>query len=565
MFKLRKVRITSQIVFFILFAGSFFFLNRNPTGLTFDSEWFLKLNPLVGLTTSIASRSFVVPALWFGLGVLVVTLLFGRLFCGHVCPLGALIDFSDRYLVKKMYNAKRRPPLFFQRAKYFILFALATLSFFGVIFPLFMDPISLLTRIFTLIAFPFINILQTDLAQPVAKLIGLQHYAYATIQMPLFYSGLSAIVLLAFIFGAGYWDRRFWCQYICPSGAFFGLLSRWSFLRRHVIKEKCNECKLCTNRTCPTRAIHEKDVTKTSQAECIVCGNCSADKKMCTEFNLGSTAAQPKPEGPDIHRRHVIAGVCAGVIMTPVFRAEAMRKRDDTGRLIRPPGALPEKDFLTRCIACGECMKACPMNALNTCTLSDGLSRLNTPKLVPRIGGCEEKCYVCGHVCPTGAIRPLIYEEKRFAKIGTAVVNRHKCLAWEQNKECLVCDEVCPYNAITAMIVETTTGKFKVPVVNEDLCIGCGMCEQLCPIFDVAAIEVFRFGENRLAYGQYANADQKKKILEQRMASDQGIGESMKKSEGGGVPAGFDAGNQQGTPPGFEAAGPADLPPGFSN
>ena len=110
-------------------------------------------------------------------------------------------------------------------------------------------------------------------------------------------------------------------------------------------------------------------------------------------------------------------------------------------------------------------------------------------------------------------------EEKRFVKIGTAVLDR-PLLAWSQNKECLVCDEVCPYNAIEARVVDTVKGKFKVPVVDEDLCLGCGMCEQHCPIFDIAAITVFKFGENRRLSGEYASKWQKEKILERRRASD---------------------------------------------
>jgi MauM/NapG family ferredoxin protein len=246
-------------------------------------------------------------------------------------------------------------------------------------------------------------------------------------------------------------------------------------------------------------------------------------KKDCSAFLL----ARGKDHkgiivGPDISRRHVVAGAAAGVLLLPILKANAMTKRDNTGRLIRPPGALPETLFNARCLACGQCMKVCPTNTLQPCALDDGFSRLSTPKVVPRIGGCEEKCSVCGHVCPTGAIRKLSYEEKRFAKIGTAVIDRHRCLAWEQNKECLVCNEVCPYNAIDTKVVETAKGAFKVPIVKEDLCIGCGMCEQQCPIFDTAAIVVFKFGENRRAAGPYVSEAQKQLILQKRQRSNSG-------------------------------------------
>jgi len=273
---------------------------------------------------------------------------------------------------------------------------------------------------------------------------------------------------------------------------------------------------------CPTRAIGEDHHT-TSSAECILCGKCIGIKNLCSAFSFADTAdLKGNSLGPDIGKRQIILGAVAGALLLPVFKADAFSRRDNTGRLMRPPGSVPESAFNARCLACGQCMKVCPTNTLQPCTLSDGFSRLSTPKLVPRIGGCEEKCYSCGQVCPTGAIRKLPYEEKRFVKIGTAVIDRHRCLAWEQNKECLVCDEVCPYNAIVPRYVETTRGRFKVPVVDADICIGCGMCEQQCPIFDTAAIVVYKFGENRRLTGPYVSEAQKQMILAKRKESDSG-------------------------------------------
>jgi MauM/NapG family ferredoxin protein len=268
--------------------------------------------------------------------------------------------------------------------------------------------------------------------------------------------------------------------------------------------------------------------------------------------------------GADLQRRHVVEGVLTGLVALPLLRANAFDRRDNTGRLVRPPGAVPESGFSARCIACGQCMKACPTGAIQPCTLSDGFHRLYTPKIAARVGGCEEKCHLCGYVCPTGAIRKLTYEEKRFVKIGTAVIDRHRCLAWEQNRECVVCDEVCPYNAITTMFIETTTGPFRVPVVDEDLCLGCGMCEQHCPIFDKAAIVVYRFGENRRLTGRYVSDRKRKMILEQRRKSDS---EVLGRSYGthAAEPAVPEA-----APYGEDGSGGADttsgsgLPPGFT-
>lgn len=228
--------------------------------------------------------------------------------------------------------------------------------------------------------------------------------------------------------------------------------------------------------------------------------------------------------------------------------------------MIRPPGAVPESEFLARCIACGACMKACPTRALQPCTIEDGAQRLFTPRLVPRVGACDDKCHLCGHVCPTGAIRALPLEEKKYVKVGTAVIDRHRCLSWQQNKECLVCDEVCPYNAIEARVVDTVKDRYKVPVVFEDYCTGCGLCEYHCPIADSAAIQVYRFGEKRLSRGEYLSARQKQMIQDRRTHSDAAHLSVEAPS------AGFtsDAAAQSPAAPDAQAAPQSNLPSGFT-
>ena len=404
----------------------------------------------------------------------VATVLFGRIFCGFFCPLGAAIDFVDRYVFKMLRQPQRRPPHYLQKLKYIFLFAIIFISLTGVLFPFFTDPLSLITRIFTVFVYPLPSLIGS-LVQPLGAFIGLSD---TRISVPLFYGSTGIGILFLLIFAGAYWDRRFWCQYICPSGAFFGLLSSYALFRRTTHATICGGCSACIKK-CPTRAIDHEDHRKTSVAECILCGECVGIKKDCSLFTMKRSADfAGKTVGADIGRRHAILGIAAGALMLPVLKANALGRRDNTGRLVRPPGAVPEDLFNARCLACGQCMKVCPTNAIQPCTLDDGLQRLSTPKIVPRIGGCEEKCHACGTVCPTGALRRLPYDEKRFAKIGTAVIDKNRCLAWEQNKECLVCDEVCPYHAIDPKLLQTSRGMFKVPVVDADLCMGCGICEQ---------------------------------------------------------------------------------------
>ena len=166
-------------------------------------------------------------------------------------------------------------------------------------------------------------------------------------------------------------------------------------------------------------------------------------------------------------------------------------------QLIRPPGALPEDEFLQTCIRCGECMKSCVTNTLQPCLWEAGLAGLWTPKLDLRFAACEQNCNVCGKVCPTQAIRSLSLEEKTHAKVGTAILRKEMCLVWAQDKLCLICDEICPYNAI----VFRTIDGYRRPVVIASRCNGCGFCEQSCPVEGESAIVVGAHGEIRLKEG----------------------------------------------------------------
>jgi MauM/NapG family ferredoxin protein len=502
----------------------------------------------------LASRTVYLPLLILAGTITVITLVFGRVFCGFICPLGALIDFSDKNLFRKKRIKNITAASRAHNFKYAILLGLFVSALFGSLLPLFMDPISITTRVFTLA----INTLTAIIANqaraslsPAFPWLGLEHLRYETIIIPLYYGIIGSVILAGSILLAGIFDRRFWCQYVCPTGAMLGFLGRFSLFRRKARTELCNNCASCSA-VCPTHAI-SSDGVNTKTPECIVCGNCSAMKKGCSRFGFFRISRQ-ETDGVNLKRRQALAGIAGGLLIVPALGANASKKRDDDGRVVRPPGSIPESEFLARCISCGACMKVCPTNAIHPCTFKNGFQRLYTPKIVARIGGCEEKCHICGYVCPTGAIRNLSYEEKRFAKIGTAVINRHRCLAWEQNKECVVCDEICPYNAITPKIVQTTTGPFKVPIVDEDLCIGCGMCEQHCPITDNAAIVVYRFGENRRFSGPYVTESAKKEIMRMRRKSDSGIAESFSAEK----PKSFAPGTKENTknqnnnlPPGF--------------
>jgi ferredoxin len=172
--------------------------------------------------------------------------------------------------------------------------------------------------------------------------------------------------------------------------------------------------------------------------------------------------------------------------------------------LIRPPGAVEEQDFLNRCIRCGECMKVCPTNAIQPAGLEAGIKGLWTPLLNMDIGYCEYECTLCGQVCPTDAIRELSLEEKQKTKIGQSFVDKNRCLPYASARPCIVCEEHCPTptKAIWVEEVEVTNGSgeksiVQQPHVDPELCVGCGICQNKCPIKDRSGIYVTSVGETR--------------------------------------------------------------------
>jgi MauM/NapG family ferredoxin protein len=208
---------------------------------------------------------------------------------------------------------------------------------------------------------------------------------------------------------------------------------------------------------------------------------------------------RPATVGLDLSRRSFVKSAIAGLAAVPLFKIN-YKRRDVNEAVIRPPGSLPEEEFLDKCIRCGECMKVCPTNGLQPTFLEAGVEGIATPILVPRVGYCEYVCVSCTRVCPTNAIVELTEEEKKKVKIGVARIDTNRCIPYSEYENCLVCEEQCPVSTKTGKAIKfeirdviTFDGdvrRLKFPVVLKDKCIGCGICESKCPIKPTAAILV---------------------------------------------------------------------------
>jgi MauM/NapG family ferredoxin protein len=233
------------------------------------------------------------------------------------------------------------------------------------------------------------------------------------------------------------------------------------------------------------------------------CMNCDDPcPQKAVRFGFSTTTAGA---ALDLGKRRVIGSIFSGMIAASLLRVTPLARAGTADpKLIRPPGSLEEKEFLKRCVKCGECMKVCITNGLQPTLWEAGVEGIWSPLLVSRIGYCEYRCTLCGQVCPTGAIKKLMPEEKEKTKIGLAMIDKGRCLPYAHATSCIVCEEVCPTpkKAIwfEEVRVKNRAGKVlivKQPRVDLDLCIGCGICENKCPVLGQPAIYVTSIGESR--------------------------------------------------------------------
>jgi len=533
----------SQVIALLAFLASFLGLYsaRLPGSL---ANLFLRLDPLAVLAQSAASRTWLAGSA-IALLTLGLTLVFGRAWCGWVCPLGTLLDllplhriahppFSDKErqtfgppslagkgekmskfgrLQGVMAPCKRSifdyspPPDSWRKAKILLLIAIVGMALAGNLTLLVLDPLTLSLRSLSSAIWPALDRLVTALETTLYPLPGLGQAvaAFDTWARPallpsqpldsragwLFAAALLAVVAL------NAWAPRFWCRYLCPLGGLLGLLSRIALVRR-VVNEECSGCARC-ERSCPTGTIDPQRGYASDPAECTLCMDCLEEcPRSSIRFPGRVSLAEAQPYDPG--RRQALATFALAIAGTSLVAAgDSSRERHPF--LLQPPGGR-QNDLVQRCIRCGACVRACPTAALQPALAEARLEGFWTPVLVPRLGYCDYSCNACGQVCPVEAIPPLALEDKRQQVIGLAAIDRDRCIAWAEQGECIICEEMCPVPQKAVYLEETSMTERNGPArsllrphVDPGLCIGCGICEYRCPVVGPAAIRVYSLGD----------------------------------------------------------------------
>lgn len=477
---LRKIRITLAAVFFI--GITLLFLDFTGT----LHAWLGWMTKVQFLPAVLALNVVVVVAL------VALTLVFGRIYCSVICPLGVLQDvfgWLGKKAKKNRYSFSKE--VTWLRYAMLVVMVAALLAGLGSIVQL-LAPYSAFGRIATMLLQPLWMLGNNVLAGMAEHY---DSYAFYSVDvwlrsMPVFIIALVTLVVLAVL---AWRSGRTYCNTICPVGTVLSFFARFSWLKIRIDTSKCKNCSLCA-KNCKASCIDFKN-HKVDYSRCVVCGDC------IDSCHSGALSLTPSPStgevGGGASRRSFLLSTA---LATTAALAQEKKKVDgglaelvdkkapERQTPLVPPGALSLKNMQTRCTGCQLCVSECPNGVLRPST---DLMHLMQPEMSFERGYCRPECTRCSDVCPAGAIKPLDEVEKSSIQIGHAVVSPDHCISALGEAECGNCARHCPTGAIEMVPTDPDDDLSpSVPAVNESACIGCGACEHLCPVRPLSAIYV---------------------------------------------------------------------------
>jgi len=483
---LKKIRAGIAILLFTLIT--FYFLDF--AGLLPDKfHWLAKIQFIPAL---LALNAVI-------LGILLLaTLLFGRIYCSVVCPLGIFQDVAAR--ISRLFNKKKKKKRYKYRPAKNIwrwsILAVVAIAFFAgfTLLAALLDPYSAYGRIVSSVFKP-VYVTGNNL---LAKLFSaFDNYTFYKVDINIrsiftFATGGITFLVIGFL---GWKYGRIYCNTVCPVGTILGFLSKHALLRIKIDPGKCNKCGLCEMK-CKALCLNSKE-QKIDYSRCVVCFDCLDS---CKHDALKLVPAFPAKkteiagnQSVDTGKRKFLATMAVSVLSIPAVYAQqkiktlVSLKPYKRQTPLSPPGSASADHLLDHCTSCQLCISKCPSHVLKPAFMEYGLGGMMQPVMDFEKGFCNFDCTVCSDVCPSGALLPLTTEEKHRTQVGHVVFIKENCVVYTDETNCGACSEHCPTQAVS--MVPYKNG-LTIPSVNPAICVGCGGCEYICPVRPYRAIHV---------------------------------------------------------------------------
>ncbi len=475
--KLKKIRIFLSLQFFISCSILFLDISHKLAPWFFETALFLQFIPSFlkfSVLTDIACTGFII--------VFILTMLFGRVYCSSVCPLGAMQDIISR--VAGIFRKKKKRRYKFRKENIYLRYSLLSITILAYIFGSILlinilDPYSNFGRIFTNLVRP-LYITANNLAAEISESMNIYFFYFVDIIETSWESLVLPIVALLTVVIMSAYRGRLFCNTLCPVGTFLGLLSKFSLFRIEFDHKACTSCGAC-ERVCKSECIESRSQT-IDFSRCVACYNCF---RVCTEngFNYKlslnkKTTDYPRFTEVNTYRRRILANTAVFTLASLGLKgggnAKVPVRRNNP---VVPPGSGSIEHFTANCTACHLCISACPTFVLQPGFLDYGIEGFLQPKMDYAASFCNYECTVCGEICPSGAILPLKKKDKTLTQIGKVKFIKDNCIIFTDGTDCGACAEHCPTKAVRM----EPYGKIFQPVTNEKTCVGCGACEHICP------------------------------------------------------------------------------------
>ena len=484
---LRKIRLALAVLFFALVT--LLFLDFTGT----LHAWFGWMAKIQFLPAVLALNVGVVAFL------VVLTLVLGRVYCSVICPLGVfqdIISWINSRRKKKKFRFSYSPAKSWLRYGVLAVFLIALIAGIGSLAAL-LAPYSSYGRIANNLFAPIYQWGNNLLAYFAERADSYAFYETTVWikSLPTFIIALLTFIIIAVL---AWRNGRTYCNTICPVGTVLGFLSRFALFRPAIDSSKCKDCSLCA-RQCKAACIDFKN-HQIDYSRCVACMDClDACKHDALHFESRLKKAAPAVQEQGGESRRAFLAVGATLATTAALKAQektvdgglAMieeKKIPKRATPIAPPGALNLRNFAQHCTACQLCVSVCPNEVLRPST---SLLKMMQPEMSYERGYCRPECVKCSEVCPTGAIKPITVADKSAIQIGHAVWIKENCIPLRDGQSCNNCERHCPTKAIQMVPSDPSNpDSLKIPVVNEEKCIGCGACENLCPARPFSALYV---------------------------------------------------------------------------